>query len=279
MDLCKQSNLSAFEYVVKVVIAFLPRSKRVLISWLQSPCAVILEPKKIKSVTVSIVSPSICHEVMGLDVMIFIFWMLSFKTSFLLFSLTFIKRLLSSTSLPAIKVMSSAYLRLLIFLQAILIPVCALSSLASCKMCYTYKLNKQNDSIHPWRIPFPIWNQSIIPCQFLTVASWPAYRFLRRQVWVNHSMNVYSTCFLLGPKYCSSTAVVSKPGEVQSSLSWSLDFRGRDKHIDIIIWYWVIIVTSVIRESIEKNKIMYQRELIWSPGKEEPLCATDVKAR
>ena len=67
MDLCKQSNLSAFEYVVKVVIAFLPRSKRVLISWLQSPCAVILEPKKIKSVTVSIVFPSICHEVMGPD--------------------------------------------------------------------------------------------------------------------------------------------------------------------------------------------------------------------
>ena len=56
-----------------LVITFLPRSKRLLISWLQSPSAVILEPKKIKSVTVSIVSPSICHEVMGLDAMIFIF--------------------------------------------------------------------------------------------------------------------------------------------------------------------------------------------------------------
>ena len=54
----------------KLVIAFLPRSKRLLISWLQSPSALILEPKKIKSVTVSIVSPSICHEVMGLDAMI-----------------------------------------------------------------------------------------------------------------------------------------------------------------------------------------------------------------
>ena len=51
----------------RLVIAFLPRSKRILISWIQSPSAVILEPKKIKSVTVSIISPSICHEVMGPD--------------------------------------------------------------------------------------------------------------------------------------------------------------------------------------------------------------------
>ena len=57
----------------KFVIVFLPRSKHLLISWLQSPSAVILEPKKMKSVTVSIVSPSICHEVMGLDAMIFVF--------------------------------------------------------------------------------------------------------------------------------------------------------------------------------------------------------------
>ena len=57
----------------RLVIAFLPRSKRLLISWLQSPSAVIVEPKKIKSVTVSIVSPSIYHEVIGLDAMIFVF--------------------------------------------------------------------------------------------------------------------------------------------------------------------------------------------------------------
>ena len=61
------------------VIAFLPRSKCLLISWLQSPSAVILEPKKIKSVTASIVSPSICHEVMGLDANTLVFWILSFK--------------------------------------------------------------------------------------------------------------------------------------------------------------------------------------------------------
>ena len=62
-----------FNMMSRFVIAFLPRSKRLLISWLQSPSAVILEPKKIKSLTVSIVSPSICHEVMGLDAMTLVF--------------------------------------------------------------------------------------------------------------------------------------------------------------------------------------------------------------
>ena len=67
----------------RLVLAFLQRSKHLWISWLQSPSAVILEPKKTKSVTVSIVSPSVCHEVMGLDAMIFVFWILSFKPTFL----------------------------------------------------------------------------------------------------------------------------------------------------------------------------------------------------
>ena len=62
-----------FNILSRFVMAFLPRSKRLLISWLQSPSAVILEPKKIKSVTISIFSPSICHEVMGPDAMIFVF--------------------------------------------------------------------------------------------------------------------------------------------------------------------------------------------------------------
>ena len=62
-----------FNMLSRFVTAFLPRSKRLLISWLQSPSAVILEPRKIKSVTVSIVSPSICHEGMGPDAMILVF--------------------------------------------------------------------------------------------------------------------------------------------------------------------------------------------------------------
>jgi len=67
-----------FNMLSRSVITFLPRNKRLLISWLQSPSAVILEPKKTKSVTVPIVFPSICHEVMGLDAMMLVFWMLSF---------------------------------------------------------------------------------------------------------------------------------------------------------------------------------------------------------
>ena len=111
-----------FNMLSRLVIAFLFGSKCLLISWLQSPSAVILEPKKIKSLTVSIVSPSICHEVMGPDAMIFVFWMSSFKPAFSFYSFTFIKRLFNSSSLSAIRVVSSAYLRLLIFLPAILIP-------------------------------------------------------------------------------------------------------------------------------------------------------------
>ena len=62
-----------FNMVSRLVVAFLPRNKHLLISWLQSPSAVILEPRKIKSITLSIVSPSICHEVMGMDAMILVF--------------------------------------------------------------------------------------------------------------------------------------------------------------------------------------------------------------
>ena len=122
------------------------------------------------------------HEVIGPDAMIFIFWMVSFKPAFSLSSFTFIKRLFSSSSLSNIRVVSSVYLRLLIFLPAILIPSCASSSPAFCMMYSAYKLNKQSDSIQPWYTHFPIWNESVVPCPVLTVASWPAYRFLRRQV-------------------------------------------------------------------------------------------------
>ena len=71
-----------FNMLSRLVIAFLPRNKRLLISWLQYPSAVILEPPKIKSATVSTVSPSISHKVMGPDAMILVFWMLSFKPTF-----------------------------------------------------------------------------------------------------------------------------------------------------------------------------------------------------
>ena len=117
--------------------------------------------------TVSTVSPSISHEVMGPDAMILVFWMLSFKPTFSLSSFTFLKRLFSSSSLSAIRVVSSAYLRLLIFLLAILIPACAYSSPAFLMMYSAYKLNKQGDNIQPWRTPCPIWSQSVVPCPVL----------------------------------------------------------------------------------------------------------------
>ena len=129
----------------RLVIAFLPRSKGLLISCLQSPSAVILEPKNIKTVTVS---PSIFYDVMGPDDMILVFLMLSFKPTFSLSSFTFIKRLFSSL-LSAIRVVSSAYLRLLIFLLAILIPACASYSPAFLMMYSAYKLNNQGDNIQP----------------------------------------------------------------------------------------------------------------------------------
>ena len=208
--------------------------------------------------TVSTVSPWICHEVMGPDAMILVFWMLNFKPTFSFSSLTFIKRLFSS-SLSAIRVVSSAYLkvksesevtqlcptlcdpmdcslpgsslhgilrqeyssglpfplpgdlpnpriepespalqentltseppgkpsaylRLLIFLLVALIPAYASSSLAFFMMYSACKLNKQGDNIQPWCTPFPIWKQSVVPCPVLNVASWAAYRFLRRQI-------------------------------------------------------------------------------------------------
>ena len=110
------------------------------------------------------------------------FWMLSFKPTFSLFSYTFIKRFFSSSLLSAIRVVSSAYLRLLIFLLAILVPAYVSSRPAFLMMYSAYKLNKQGDNIQPWCTSFPIWRQSLVPCPVLTVASWPAYRFLRRQV-------------------------------------------------------------------------------------------------
>ena len=98
-----------FNTPLRFVIAFCPRSKRLLISWLQSPSTVILEPKKRKSVTVSTLSPSICHEVMWLDAMILVFLILHFKPAFSFCSFILIKRLFSSSSLSAIRVVSFTY--------------------------------------------------------------------------------------------------------------------------------------------------------------------------
>ena len=182
-----------FNMLSRLIIIFLPRSKHLLISWLQSPSAVNLKPIKIKSATVSTVPPSICHEVMGPDAMILVFWMLSFKPTFSLSS--FNKRLFGS-SLPAIRVVSSAYLRLLIFLPAILIPACAFSSPVFLMMYSAYKSNEQDDNIQPWCTSLLIWNQSAFPCPVWTLVSWHAYRFLKRQVrWSCIPLSEFSTVY------------------------------------------------------------------------------------
>ena len=152
-----------------------------------------------------------------------VFWMLSFKPTFSLSSFTFIKRLFSS-SLSAIRVVSSVYLRLLIFLPAILIPVCSSSSLAFHMMYSAYKLNKQGDNIQLWCTLFPIWNKSVAPCPVLTVASWPAYIFLRRQVrWsgISISWRIFHSFFVIYP--VKGFGIVNK-AEVDVFLEFSYFF-------------------------------------------------------
>ena len=115
-----------------------------------------------------------CHDIDFLNV--------KFKPNVSLSYFTFIKRLFSSSSTSAMRVVSFTHLRLLIFLPIILIPACASSSWAFHMMHSAYKLNKQGDNIQPLHTPFPNWNQSAVPCSVLNGAPWPAYRFFRRQV-------------------------------------------------------------------------------------------------
>ena len=115
------------------------------------------------------------------------------------------------------KVVSSAYMRLLIFLPEILIPACASSSPALCMIHSAYKLNKQGDNIQPWCTPFPVW-KSVVPCPVLTAASWPAYRFLRRQVrWSGSPISLRIFQFIV-IHIVNSFRVVNK---TEVDVSWS----------------------------------------------------------
>ena len=153
-----------FNILSRFVIAFLLRNKHLLISWQQSPSTVILEPRKVTSVTASTFSPSVYCEMMEWDAMILAFLMLSFKPAFSLSSFTLIKRVFSSSLFSAIRVESFAYLRLLIFFPAILIPACASSSPAFHLRYSARMLNKQNENIQPCHTSFPILNQSGSNC-------------------------------------------------------------------------------------------------------------------
>ena len=103
--------------------------------------------KKIKSVSAFTVSPSLCHEVMGPDAMIFVFWMLSFKPTFSLSSFTFIKRLFGSSLLSAVREVSPACWKSFIFLLTVLIPAWDSSSLAFRVIHSAYWVNKLGDSL------------------------------------------------------------------------------------------------------------------------------------
>ena len=161
-----------FNTLSRFVIAFLPRSNHLLISWLQSPSAVILEPKTKKSVNTPTFSLSICHEVMEPDAMVLFFFFLifNFKLTLSFSSFTLIKRHFSSSSFSATRMVSSVYLKFVMFLPPILIPTCNSSSLAFLMMCPAHGLNKQGDSRQPCHTPFSILNESVVSNRVLTVA-------------------------------------------------------------------------------------------------------------
>ena len=107
--------------------------------------------------------------------LVFFIYIFSFKWAFSLSSFTLIKRFFSSSSLSAFRVISSTYLRLLIFFLAILIPAYNSSNPAFLMMCSAYKLNKHGDYKQPCQTPFSTLNQSVVPYTVLTVTSWSAY--------------------------------------------------------------------------------------------------------
>ena len=167
-----------FDTPSRFVIAFLPRSNRLVMAGItvrndfRAPEEEICHCFHL--------FPSVCRAVMGPDTLILVFFN-SFKLALSLSSFTLPKKLFSSSLLSAIRVISSTYLRLLMFLLPTLIPAYNSSSLAFLMMCSAYRFNKQGDSRQPCHSFFDL---KPISCsiQGSTIASWPTYRFLRRQV-------------------------------------------------------------------------------------------------
>ena len=160
-------------------IFFLPWSKHLLNSWLQSPSTVILELKKMKFFTASTFSPSICHEVMGPDVMILVFWMLSFK---LAFHSPFTSSRVSSVPLwflPLwwyhLHIWGCCCFSWQFWFQLVIHPAWHFALYSA------YKLNRQGDNYNLDVLLSQFWN---VCCSVSgSVTSWPTYRLLRRQVW------------------------------------------------------------------------------------------------
>ena len=183
-------------------------------------------------------------------------WILS-QFFFSLSSLNLIKRFFSSSSLFAIRVVVFAYLKQLIFLPVILIPACDSSSLAFCMMYSAYRLDKQGDNIQPWCTPFPVLNQSIVPCPVLTVAYWPAYRFLRSQArWSGIPISLRIFHSLL---WCTQSKALAQSVKQKSMFFWnSLAFS-------MILWMlsvWSLVTLPTIRSKYKidpKIKLLFHR--------------------
>ena len=185
-----------FHMLPSFVIAFLPRSKCLLISWLQALSSVVLEPKKIKSVIAPPFPPPICHEVVRLDIMILVFWMLSFKSAFSLFSFT-----LSKSSLVPLHILPLEwYLHIwgcCYFSQQSWFLLNDLSSLAFHMRYSAYKLNKQGDNIQPCHTPFQVLNESVVPCKVLTcfLTHKQVSQEAGKMVWYSHLFKNFPVCY------------------------------------------------------------------------------------
>ena len=166
--------------------------------------------------------PSVCHEVMGPDTMILVFWMLSFKPTFSLSSFSFIKRLFSYSSLSAIRVVSSAYLRWLIFLLAILIPAVfhPTQHVSWCTLNIVKIASWQYSAL---TYSFPDLKTVCCSMSSSNFASWPAHRFPRRQV--RWSVRVSGPKFGLVTRIGSIVFLISdqSPLKYQYKCSWSAE--------------------------------------------------------
>ena len=190
---------------------------------------------------------------MGLDDMIFVFFflMLSFKPTFSL-SFTLIKSIFSSSSICTIIVIPSAYLRLLIFLPAVLIPACDSSSLAVCMVYSAQKLNKQDDSIYSCCTPFPIVKQSAV----LTIAFWPAHTFLR---WSGIAISLRIFQFLLIHTFKGFSLV--DEAEVDVFLEFSCLFYNPTH---VTIWYLIPLPFLNPACTSGSSPFMYCGNLVWT---------------
>ena len=157
--------------------------------------------------------------------------------------LMMLRRKESFSYLSAIRVISSAYMRLLIFLLAISIPPWDSSSPAFHMTYSAYKLNKQGYNIQPWHTPLSILSQSIVPCKVLTVASWLTYRFLRRQVrWsgISHLSKNFPQFVVIHT--ANEYSIVNEAGvEVSLEFPWFFLWSNRCSQFDL----WFLCLLSI----------------------------------